>query len=56
MAERCVFFPEITEKIRKSVSTVFNKNVVVLTILYIIELKSITKINIYGKFKAGISS
>jgi hypothetical protein len=55
-AERRVFFPEIAEKIRKSVSTVFNKNVGVLTILWIIELKSITKIDIYGKFKAGISS
>ncbi len=42
IAERRDFFPEIAEKIRESVSTVFNKNVGVLATLNIIELKIIT--------------
>ncbi len=56
IAERRVFFLKSLKKIRKSVSTVFKKNVGFLTIFYIVELKSITKIDIYGKFKTGISS
>jgi hypothetical protein len=46
----------VRRKITESDSTVFNKNVGDLTILYVIELNIIYKIDIYGKHKTGISS
>jgi len=50
IAERRVFFLEVAEKIRQSVSTVFSKNFDILKIVYVFGLKSITVVDTYGRF------
>jgi len=51
-----VFFLEVAEKIRQSVSTVFIKILDILKNFYVFGLKSITVVDTYGRFKTGISS
>jgi len=50
IAERGVFFLEVTEKIRQSVATVFSKDFDILKIVYVFGLKSITVVDTYGRF------